>query len=57
MSNFDWKFDWSKKEYNESLDEDITYEKIGKISPMKSGSSMQDFLNRVFNKNKEEKSN
>jgi len=57
MSNFDWKFDWSKKEYNESLDEDITHEKIGKISPMKVGSSMQDFLNRVFNKNKEEKSN
>jgi len=57
MSNFDWKFDWSKKEYNESLDEDTPYEKMGKISPMKTDSSMQDFLNRVFNKNKEEKSN
>jgi len=57
MSNFDWKFDWTKKEYNESLDEDTSHEKVGKINPMKTGSSMQDFLNRVFNKNKEEKSN
>ena len=50
--NSDWKFDWTKKEYNESLDEDTPYEKMGKISPMKTDSSMQDFLNRVFNKNK-----
>jgi large subunit ribosomal protein L11 len=30
--NSDWKFDWTKKEYNESLDEDTPYEKVGKIS-------------------------
>jgi len=55
MSNFDWKFDWSKKEYNESLDEDTPYEKVGKINPIKTGSSMEDFLNRIFNKGKDEK--
>ena len=55
MSNFDWKFDWSKREYNESLDEEYLYEPTGKISAIKVGSSMEDFLNRIFNKNKDKK--
>jgi len=50
--NSDWKFDWTKEEFNLSLDEDTSHEKIGKIIPMKVDSSMQDFLNRVFNKKK-----
>ena len=55
MSNFDWKFDWSKKEFNESMDEDTSYELVGKISAIKVDSSMEDFLNRIFNKNKDKK--